>query len=139
MALIITPEEIASATGLSVSIADTQNAQDVIEVFAGRAINDAAVVAELTAADLRRLRLAVQWQAVYLAAHPEILTREAIRKASANGASLERDGDGLLSPLSGRWLRSCSWVAGTAGIQITTLRPSLPYARTQPDPWVRIG
>ena len=139
MALIITPEEIANATNLSATDQDVQTAQDVIEVFCGRDLSDVLVVDELSASDLRRLRLAVQWQAVYLAAHPDILTREVVKRASANGASIERDGDGILSPLAARYLKSCSWSAGSAGLDVATLRPALPYRRVQPDPWVRIA
>lgn len=139
MALIITPEEIAAATGQSFLESDVQTAQDVIELFGGRALSDPLEVDALSAADLRRCRLAVQWQCVYLAAHPEILTRELVKRAAANGASIERDSDGILSPLAKRCLNACSWVAGAAGVAITTLRPSLPYERRQPDPWIRVS
>lgn len=137
MSLIITPAEIAAATSLSTTEQDVQTAQDVVELFAGYDLSDALVTAEFGPGDLRRLRLAVQWQAVYLAAHPDILTREQIIRATANGASIERDGDGLLAPLAARCLNQLSWSAGT--VHVKTLTPTRNYCRTQPDPWVRIA
>ena len=138
MALIITPAEIADATGQSFTEGDVQTAQDVVELFCGRDLSDTLTTGDFTPADLRRCRLAVQWQAVYLAANPDVVTRELVKRAAANGASIERDGDGILSPLAKRCIQTCSWVAGNAGVAVTTLRPSLPYVRTQPDPWIRL-
>ena len=139
MALIITPEEIASATSTAVVEVDVQNAQDVVEIFSGRDLATETPLDRFTAADLRRLRLAVQWQTVYMQAHPEILTREVVKRAAANGASVEMAGDGILSPLAARFLKACSWSAGTGDLSVATLRPSLRYDRCQPDPWVRMG
>ena len=137
MALIITPVEIANATSTSPSASDVQVAQDIVELFAGRDLLEPLPEDRFTAADLRRLRLAVQWQTLYLLEHPEILTREMIKRASANGASVEREDDGILAPLAARCLNQVSWSAG--GVQVATLRPSLPYVRRQPDPWVRVS
>lgn len=139
MALIITPEEIASATSTSVLEVDVQNAQDVIEIFTGRDLNTETPLDRFTAADLRRLRLAVQWQSVYQAAHPELFTREVVKRAAANGASVEMAGDGILSPLAARFIKACSWSAGTGDLSVTTLRPSLRYDRCEPDLWTRVG
>lgn len=139
MALIITPAEIAAATGQAFVESDVQTAQDVVELFSGHPLSDTVEVDALTAADLRRLRMAVQWQAVYLAAHPDILSREFVKRASVNGASIERDSDGVLSPLAARCIKSLSWVAGAAGVAVTTLRPSLRAYVEQPDPWVLLS
>lgn len=139
MTLIITPAEIAAATNTSCVDQDVQTAQDVVELFAGRALSDATVTAEFSAADLRRLKLAVQWQVVYLAEHPEVLTQARVKRASANGASIEQDGDQLLAPLAQRCLSGLSWSAGAGGIGVATLRPSLPRYRRQPNLWTRVG
>lgn len=139
MALIITPAEIAVAVGVGMTDADVQTAQDVVELYTGRDINDAAVVAEMSARDVRRLKLAVQWQAKYLTDHPEVLSEVPVKRASANGAMVEKDGDGILSPLAARFLNQCSWAANSGPVSVTTLKPSLPYRRCLPDQWVRIG
>lgn len=139
MALIITPAEIAAAINVSATEQDVQTAQDVIELYAGRDLSDVLVTAEFSAGDLRRCRLAVQWQTKYLQDHPEVLTQIPLKRAAANGASIEHDGDGILAPLAKRWVNQLSWSAGTGGFAISTLRPSLPYVRCQPDPWVRIA
>ena len=139
MALIITPAEIAAALNISVTDGDVQTAQDVIELYAGRDLSDPLTTDEFSTADLRRARLAVQWQAKYLQEHPDVLTRVPLKRASANGASIEHDGDGILAPLAKRWLSQLSWSASADGFTVQTLRPSLPYVRTQPDPWIRIA
>lgn len=139
MALIITPAEIAAAVSLSCTEQDVQTAQDIVELFAGRDLSDPLVTAEFTAADLRRCRLAVQWQAKYLSEHPEVLSEVPLKRASANGAMIEKDGDGILAPLASRFLKQCSWSAGNGPVSATTLKPSLPYQRTMPCQWVRIG
>lgn len=139
MALIITPEEIAAATNLSTTDQDVQIAQDLIELFAGIDLNTELPEDRFTALDLRRLRFAVQWQTLYLAAHPDLMTRETIKRAAANGASIEYDGDNILAPLARRFLNGCTFLAGGGDFAIHTLRPSLAVARTEPDPWVRMG
>jgi hypothetical protein len=139
MVLLITPAEIAVAVGVSVSEAEAQVAQDVVELYSGRDIGDADFVTDLTARDLRRLKLAIQWQAKYLSDHPEVLSEVPLKRASANGAMIEKDGDGILSPLASKFLNQCSWAAGDGPVSVVTLRPSLPYRRTMPDQWTRIG
>lgn len=139
MVLIITPAEIATAVGVSVSEADVQIAQDVVELYSGRDITDADFLADVSDRDLRRLKLAVQWQAKYLSEHPEVLSEIPVVRASANGAMIEKDGDGILSRLAARFLNQCSWVAGSGSVSVVTLKPSLPHRRTLPDQWTRIG
>lgn len=139
MALIITPAEIAAAINVSVTEADVQTAQDIVELYAGPDLNDPLVTAEFSLNDLRRCRLAVQWQAKYLQEHPDVLTTVPLKRASANGATIEPNGDGILAPLAARWLSQLSWSANAGGLSVSTIRPSLPVERCQPDPWVRIG
>lgn len=139
MALIITPEEIAAATSTAVVENDVQIAQDLIELFAGIDLNTALPEDRFTALDLRRLRFAVQWQTVYMLAHPDLMTRETVKRAAANGASIEYDGDNILAPLAARFLKGCTFLAGAGDFSIHTLRPSLAVVREEPDPWVRMG
>jgi hypothetical protein len=141
MALIITPAEIAAATDVAATEVDVQTAQDIIELFSGADLASALPEDRFTAQDLRRLKFAVQWQTAYLAT-PEgkaALTARPLKRASANGAMLEVDGDGILAPLAKRFLKSCTFLAGSGDFAIHTLRPSLAVVRTEPDPWVRIG
>ena len=141
MALIITPAEIAAATDVAATEVDVQTAQDIIELFSGADLSSALPEDRFTAQDLRRLKFAVQWQTAYLAT-PEgeaALTARPLKRASANGAMLEVDGDGILAPLAKRWLKACTFLSGSGDFSIHTLRPSLAVVRTQPDPWVRMG
>lgn len=141
MALIITPAEIAAATDVSATEQDVLTAQSVIELFSGADLTSALPEDRFTTLDLGRLKFAVQWQVAYLAT-PEgkaALTARPIKRASANGAMVEVDGDGLLAPLAKRFLKSCTFLSGSGDFAIHTLRPSLAVVRTQPDPWVRMG
>lgn len=139
MALIITPEEIAAATSTAVVDNDVQIAQDLIELFAGIDLSTPLPEDRFTILDLRRLRFAVQWQTLYLVAHPDLLTRETVKRAAANGASIEYDGDNILAPLARRFLNGCTFLAGSGDFSIHTLRPALAVVRERPDPWVRMG
>ena len=141
MALIITPAEIAAATNVSATEQDVETAQAIIELFSGADLGSPNPEERFTLFDHTRLRFAVQWQVAYLAT-PEgkaALTARPLKRASANGAMLELDGDGLLAPLARRFLKSCTFLAGSGGFNINTLRPRLQVERTQPDPWVRMG
>jgi hypothetical protein len=141
MALIITPAEIAANTDVAATEQDVATAQSIIELFSGADLSSENPEERFTLFDHTRLRFAVQWQVAYLAT-PEgkaALTARPLKRASANGAMLELDGDGLLAPLAKRFLKSCTFLAGSGDFAIHTLRPSLPVVRTQPDPWVRIG
>lgn len=141
MALIITPAEIAANVDVAATETDVATAQSIIELFSGADLTSALPEDRFSFLDLGRLKFAVQWQVVYLAT-PEgkaALTARPIKRASANGAMIEVDGDGLLAPLAKRFLKSCTFLSGSGDFSINTLRPSLAVVRTQPDPWVRMG
>jgi hypothetical protein len=141
MALIITPEEIAANTNVSATEQDVATAQSIIELFSGADLGSVLPEDRFSALDLGRLKFAVQWQVAYLAT-PEgkaALTARPLKRASANGAMLEVDGDGLLAPLAKRFLKSCTFLSGSGNFSINTLRPSLAVVRTEPDRWVRMG
>jgi hypothetical protein len=141
MALIITPAEIAANVDVAATETDVATAQSIIELFSGADLTSALPEDRFSFLDLSRLKFAVQWQVAYLAT-PEgkaALTARPIKRASANGAMVEVDGDGLLAPLAKRFLKSCTFLSGSGDFSINTLRPSLAVVRTQPDPWVRMG
>lgn len=141
MVLIITAAEVSAVLALSLNDADVQRAQDVIELVTGADLGSPDPAARFTPADLRALRLAVQWEVAFLDAHPEALTQAAnVQSVSSNGASVTfavAEADGYLSPLSARALRRTSYASG--GFSISTLRPAprtdLDYVE-RPDPWV---
>jgi hypothetical protein len=142
MPLIITASEVSDALGISLDESDVQNAQDVLELCTGIDLNSATPEDRFETPDLRRLRLAVQWQTAYLIAHPEVLTDMPVRSASANGARLDyRDDapDSLLSPLARRCLAQLSWASTTGPFKIRTLYAGLVVERAQPDPWVLVA
>lgn len=139
MALIITPEEIADALSISVTDEDVQIAQDVIELFTPLDLHSELPEDRFTEKDLRRLRLAVQWQAAYFAEHPEILTERSVESASANGASVKyaQWSDPLLAPMAARFLQQLTTAGGP--LRVRTLRPTREDYLPQPDPWVLLS
>ena len=139
MTLIISAAEVSAVLSISLNDADVQQAQDVIELFVNRDLATAGQADRFSAEDLRRLRLAVQWQTGYLNAHPEVLTDQEVESASANGASVKfkPSSDALLAPLAARFLQQLSWAGGPVKVQ--TLYPSREDYRPQPDPWVLLS
>ena len=141
MALIITSTEVSVALNAAYTDAEVGQAQDVVELFSGGLdLYSEDHEARFSPSDLRNLRNAVQWQAKYQRENPDVLTREVFKRASANGASIERfdgDTDPALAPLARLCLKRLSSAA--PGFAIQTLRPRLQVTRTQPDPWVRMG
>lgn len=114
---IITPSEVATLTGATVTAGEVSVAEAVIEVHAGR---NASVWPHLGAGDLRVLKLAVAFEAVWLQAHPEALGSMDVSSASQLDQSLTpRDVTALtLSPLARRTLKRLSW----RGIRSVSLR-----------------
>lgn len=134
MALIITAAEVSALFSLSLNDADVQQAQDVVSLYVPVDLD--GDLSDVTEADLSRLRKAVAYQVAYLQAHPEVLTGlPNVRRAAANGASVEyTDSGALLGALPARILTLCTWTSKSA-LQVETLVPTRSVYREPPNLW----
>lgn len=158
MTNIVSAEQVADLTGVSVDHATISRAQFVITTETGVQLGDADIYAALSLADQTHLATAVVWQVVYFDAHPEAFSGEHLAnvvRASANGASIEfaQGSSSHIAPLAARALGMLSW--RQQSISVRTLRPYrrgadghrwvsttetdqgevLAYRGAQPDPW----
>ena len=121
MSLVISAAEVNAALGYAgaegptrvATDAEVQVAQDLIEIEIDADLATSGQSGRFTAADYRRLRLAVQWQVSYLRANPNVLSeRTDYEAASVNGASYRRkqgSTDATVSPVAVKLLRRLSW------------------------------
>ena len=104
-----TEAETLALTGVTVSAALLAQAQGVIELFAGiTEANDS----ELTAANIRMLRVAVAYQAAWMDGQIDVTTRTDVAQVQQDGATVKPLGaDALiLAPLARRALDRLSWL-----------------------------
>ena len=115
---VATPEEVLKLTGASVTENDVEAAATIIEVFAGR---DPEVWPKLRERDQRHLKLAVIYQAGWMAAHPEALSMMDVDSFSQLDQSASpRDSAALvLAPLAKRTLKRLSW-KGIRSVPVST-------------------
>lgn len=100
-----TAAEVAEITGVTVEDSVVAQAAGVIELHTGRLQTDTG----LRARDLTWLRRAVAYQAAWMNAQPDALTRSEVKSWSQDGASASQDGeDVVLAPLAKRALRRLS-------------------------------
>lgn len=100
-------------------------AQSIIEIACGvfadaveETDTDLPIAQYIAANDLRWLRMAVAWQAVWVGEHPDLLERDYTTSESADGQSATWGPDGQwLAPLAKRALRNLSW-RGTRSIEV---------------------
>lgn len=126
MTTFATAEQVQDITGVSgISATSLAVANSIIEMTAG-VFADAVEQTDSTNPvrqyiadrDLRWLRMAVAWQAVWVDEHPDLLTRDLTTSESADGQSATWGPDGqILAPLAKRALRNLSW-RGTRSIEI---------------------
>lgn len=109
-----TPEEVADLVGVVVTQGEVDSAFLIVETMVGYDLSDARV-ALLYFRDRRLLRQAVVWQAAYINANPDVLTRlGGLTTATANGVSVTYAGsssatEGLIGPLAKMSLDRLSW------------------------------
>ena len=123
---ITTPAEVETLTGSTVTEANITVASSIVEVHAGR---NQDVWPHLKAADARTLKLAVAFQAAWLTAHPDALTRMDVDSMSQLDQSITpRAAESLtLAPLARRMLKRLSW-RGIRSVPLTT-----DFQRTTPS------
>lgn len=116
---ITTPAEVETLTGTSVTAGEVALAEAVVEVYAGRS---PLVWEHLSAGDLRTLKLAVAFEAVWLRAHPEALGSMDVESTEQLDQSVTPRGAGALTlaPLAARTLRRLSW-RGVRSIPVRTV------------------
>jgi hypothetical protein len=108
--LSITPQEVMNLTGINVTESGITSASGVIELYCGR---PQAIWSSLKPRDRRTLKLAVIFQAAWLASHPEAFTAVDAESYQQLDQRVDlRDGTAMvLAPLAKRALRSLSWRA----------------------------
>lgn len=123
---VATPAEVLKLTGATVDADGIEAATTIIEVFAGR---DPEVWSKLRARDQRHLKLAVIYQAGWLASHPEALGMMDVDSFSQLDQSASpRDSAALvLAPLAKRTLKRLSW-KGIRSVPVST-----PFQRKRGD------
>lgn len=115
---IATPEEVLKLTGATVDAEAIEAATTIIELYVGR---DPEVWPKLRERDQRHLKLAVIYQAGWLAHHPEAYSMMDVESFSQLDQSASpRDSAALtLAPLAKRALKRLSW-KGIRSVPITT-------------------
>lgn len=106
----VTDEDVHDVTGREASPASLATAQVMIELFAGTT-EIASDNGDISSRNLRLLKQAVAFQAVWLDAHPDVLDAMDVEGVSQDGLSAQyADANAhLLAPLATRCLRRLSW------------------------------
>ena len=122
-------ETLMRRIGVVVTDDDIDTAQDIVEIYSD-VTEDQTADGLIGGRDLRLLNRAVKYQAIYVAAHPEIFTGQDVAQAAADGvaATYAHLDARLLAPLAHRTIRRLSWkVAGIRvghGRQSTEIGPA---------------
>lgn len=103
-----TEAETLTYTGISVSSANVEAAQAIIELFADvtEDSND-----NLSSKNLRLLKMAVAYQAAWMSDHPDVFTHIDVRGMLQDGIQFTNlhANSGVLAPLAKRSLDRLSW------------------------------
>lgn len=121
MALFATIAEITTLTGVTVSETTRSIAAQSIEAKTGLIEGTLAARTDISDRDLYWLKLACAWQAAWLQAQPDFLTRNDVSAVSADGQSATGRADWLtLSPMARTSIKRLSWV-GTRSMLVGTV------------------
>ncbi len=108
-----TPQQVQDSTGMTgVTEAHIATARGMVGLDVARDLGDDELL--LRARDRRLIEKAVDWQAVYVKDHPDLLSREAnLASASTNGNAVSwgpgGSGGAMLGPLAAMSLKRLSW------------------------------
>lgn len=113
-----TISQVANITGISVSNGTLLDANEIIEIFAGR--TTATPLTSFKARDLEWLKKAVAWQAAWLPEQPGYKARHWIKEIIQDGTNIVYVGSSepanpamvALAPLAARALKNVSWLSG---------------------------
>lgn len=124
MAEFATVEQVATLTGVTVDAATRALAAQAVELSTGLIEGTLAERVDITDRDLYFLRLMCAYQAAWLVAQPDYLTRNNVASASQDGQSATGGPDWLtLAPLARKAARRLSW-RGTRPLATGTLSRS---------------
>ncbi len=105
-----TTSDVAAYTGLSVTAAQVDQAQGVVEIFAD-VTEDASDDGLISQKNLRLLKQAVAYQAAWITAHPDAFTNIDLSSFNQDqvSANLRHDNALILAPLAKRCIDRLSW------------------------------
>lgn len=105
-----TTSDVATYTGLTVTAAQVEQAQAVIELFADTT-EDASTAGNISPKNLRLLKLAVAYQAAWITQHPDAFTNLDTTQIQQDGvvASFTHHNATVLAPLAKRSIDRLSW------------------------------
>jgi hypothetical protein len=126
-----TPDDVSGLTGVSVSVADIERAQPIIELFSD-ATTDASDAGMISTRNLRLLKWALCYQAVWMKDQPDLFTHTDTEGVSQDGvsANYSHANAALLAPLARRCISRLGWKLRPAQIQPPRPRPGHGF---QPD------
>jgi hypothetical protein len=108
----VTEDEVATITGRDATAESIAAAQVIVEIFAGTTelASDAEVI---SSRNLRLLKNAVAFQAVWLDSHPDVLDAMDVQGVSQDGlnAQYATANAHILAPLTDRCIKRLSWMA----------------------------
>ncbi len=126
--------ETLSYTGITVSQDTLDSAQFMVEVFADvtEVSSDAG---NISAKNLRLLKLAVAYQAAWMTAQPDLFTRSDVGLMTQDGISFTSPhaNSGILAPMARRAIDRLSWRRNRSQ-RIRPQRPNNIYDGTWSDP-----
>ncbi|MFF4346805.1 hypothetical protein [Streptomyces sp. NPDC001530] len=105
-----TTSDVTTYTGLTVTGAQVEQAQAVVELFADTT-EDASDGGAISAKNLRLLKLAVSYQAAWITQHPDAFTSMDTTSVSQDQVSATwlHANAGILAPLATRCIDRLSW------------------------------
>lgn len=132
----VTDDEVLSITGRNASVESIATAQVFVEIFANTT-EQASIDAQISSSNLRLLKNAVAFQAVWLDSHPDVLDAMDVEGVSQDGlnAQYATANAHLLAPLADRCIKRLSWKR--APLRATRRRRYLADDRGNRDSAVR--
>lgn len=105
-----TTEDVTTYTGATATSAQLAQAQALVEVFADTT-EDASDTGNISAKNLRLLKLAVAYQAAWITAHPDQFTNMDLTQVQQDGliATFTHHNAGVLAPMAKRCIDRLSW------------------------------
>lgn len=100
-----TVTDVSTITGSTVDAGQLARATSLIELAVGRTEDNTFIPAR----DLRWLKRAVAYQAAWMLAQPDLLTKADVKSSSQDGAWQVYKGGQLLAPLAKKCLKKLTW------------------------------
>lgn len=105
-----TTAEVLTYTGITVTAAEVNQAQFIVELFADTT-EDASTQGFISTKNLRFLKMAVAYQAAWITEHPDVFTHVDISTMLQDGLQFTRGHENamLLAPFARRSINRLSW------------------------------